>query len=111
MSKKIEQFEKKFIRKDIPKFNVGDTVQVHSKIQEEEKTRIQMFEGIVIGKKGKGATKTFTVRRVSHGEGAERTFPVNSPNIDKIKIVTKGRVKKAKLYYLRKKIGNLPCPA
>ena len=106
MSKKIEQFEKGFIKKDMPKFNVGDTVQVYSKIQEEGKSRIQMFEGIVIGKKGRGATKTFTVRRVSYGEGAERTFPINSPNIDKIKVVTKGNVKRAKLYYLRKKIGK-----
>ena len=106
MSKKIEKFEQNYTKKDIPKFNVGDTVQVYSKIKEEGKARIQLFEGTVIREKGKGLNKTFTVRRVSYGEGVERIFLLHSPNIDRIKIAKKGKVKRAKLYYLREKIGK-----
>lgn len=106
MSKKIEQFEKKYLKKEPPKFNVGDTIQVFLKIKEEEKTRIQMFEGVVIGKKGTGVNQNFTVRRISYGEGVERTFRLHSPAIDKIKVAKKGKVKRAKLYYLRKKVGK-----
>ena len=106
MSKKIDKFEQSYTKKDVPKFGIGDTVQVYSKIKEEGKVRIQMFEGTVIREKGTGATKTFTVRRISYGEGVERIFPLHSPNIDRIKVSKKGKVKRAKLYYLRTKIGK-----
>ena len=106
MSKKIENLEKNLIKKDVPKLNIGDTIQVNIKIKEEDKSRIQMFEGVVIRKKGTGVGQNFTVRRISYGEGVERTFPLYSPNIDSIKVVRKGKVRRAKLYYLRKKIGK-----
>ena len=106
MHRKIEHLEKNYLKKDITKFGVGDTIQVYLKIKEEEKTRIQMFEGVVIRKKGSGLARGFTVRRISYGEGVERTFPINSPNIEGIKVVRKGKVRRAKLYYLRKKIGK-----
>jgi len=106
MSEKIRHIEKKYMKKDLPNFNIGDTVQVYAKIKEEGKTRIQMFEGVVIRKQNTGVRQTFTVRRISYGEGVERTFPINSPNIDSIKVAKKGSVKRAKLYYLRKKIGK-----
>jgi large subunit ribosomal protein L19 len=94
------------MRKDIPDFRPGDTVRVFLKIQEEGKTRLQAFEGAVIALKGVGIAKVFTVRRMSYGEGVEKTFPANSPSIDHIEIVKKGKVRRAKLYYLRKKIGK-----
>jgi len=106
MSEKIRHIEKKYMKKDLPNFNIGDTVQVYAKIKEEGKTRIQMFEGVVIRRQNTGVRQTFTVRRISYGEGVERTFPINSPSIDSIKVVKKGSVKRAKLYYLRKKIGK-----
>lgn len=98
--------EAAYLKKDIPKFNVGDTVRVFVKIVEEEKTRLQAFEGIVIAKKGCGIRENFTVRRISYGEGVERVFPLHSPSVDRIEILKTGRVKRAKLYYLRKKIGK-----
>jgi len=88
------------------RFNVGDTVCVHVKIKEEGKTRTQVFEGIVIKRKGSGSGEMFTVRRISYGEGVERTFPIHAPSISKIEVKRKGTVRKAKLYYLRKKIGK-----
>ncbi|MFH1380789.1 MAG: 50S ribosomal protein L19 [Candidatus Omnitrophota bacterium] len=91
---------------EIPKFNIGDTVLVHVKIKEEEKTRIQVFEGVVIKKKSAGAGQTFTVRRVSYGEGLERTFPMLSPSIAKVEVKKKGAVRRAKLFYLKKKKGK-----
>ncbi|MDP3788925.1 MAG: 50S ribosomal protein L19, partial [Candidatus Omnitrophota bacterium] len=91
---------------DVPEFRPGDTVRIYSKIQEEGKVRLQAFEGTVTALKGTGISRVFTVRRVSYGEGVERTFPVNSPSIDHINVVKKGKVKRAKLYYLRKKIGK-----
>jgi large subunit ribosomal protein L19 len=103
---KLRQFEKTLEKKEIPKFNIGDTVVVSIKIREEDKTRIQDFEGVVIGKKGAGIRSAFTVRRISYGEGVERTFPLYSPGIDKIKVKKKGKTKRAKLYYLRKKVGK-----
>ncbi len=103
---KLRQFEKTLEKKEIPKFNIGDTVVVSIKIREEDKTRIQDFEGVVIGKKGAGIRSAFTVRRISYGEGVERTFPLHSPGIDKIKVKKKGKTKRAKLYYLRKKVGK-----
>lgn len=106
MTSKIELVEKSLIKEGVPQFSAGDTVKVYVRIKEEDKTRLQAFEGIVMRKRGSGISRTFTVRRISYGEGVERTFPVNSPSIDKIEIVKKGKVKKAKLYYLRKKVGK-----
>ncbi|MDP3789305.1 MAG: 50S ribosomal protein L19 [Candidatus Omnitrophota bacterium] len=103
---KISYIESKQIRKDVPEFRPGDTVRIYSKIQEEGKVRLQAFEGTVTAMKGTGISRVFTVRRVSYGEGVERTFPVNSPSIDHINVVKKGKVKRAKLYYLRTKIGK-----
>lgn len=94
------------LKAELPKFNVGDTVKVHVRIQEGNKTRIQLFEGIVIARKHGGVSETFTVRRVSHGVGVERVFPVNSPSVVKVEIVRQGKVRRAKLYYLRKKVGK-----
>lgn len=90
----------------VPELTIGDTVLVYIKIKEEGKTRIQVFEGIVIRRKGSGASATFTVRRISYGEGVERTFPLNSPSIEKIEVKKKGSVRRAKLYYLRERKGK-----
>ncbi len=106
MEDKIKRAEESFLKKDVPDFNVGDTVKVHVKIVEEEKTRIQVFEGVVIARKGSGIRESFTVRRISYGEGVERIFQIHSPSIDKIEVIRKGEVRRAKLYYLRKKIGK-----
>ena len=102
----IELLEKENMRLDIPAFAPGDTVKVHVKIKEGEKERIQAFEGVVISKR-KGLTNaTFTVRKVSYGVGVERIFPTHSPVIDKIEVVTRGRVRRSKIYYLRKLRGK-----
>jgi len=103
---KIKFVEAPHLKKDIPDFDVGDTVSVHVKIIEEGKARTQLFEGIVIAKKGSGLRSAFTVRKISFGEGVERVFPLHSPSIEKIALKKKGEVKRAKLYYLRKKIGK-----
>jgi len=102
----MEKFEKRMIKKEVPTFSIGDTVVVSVKIKEEGKTRIQDFEGIVIGKKGSGIRSSFTVRRISYGEGVERTFPINSLSVDKVSVKKKGKTRRAKLYYLRKKHGK-----
>ena len=94
------------IRTDLPQLNIGDTLKVYFKVIEGTRERIQMFEGTLIKKHGSGISETFTVRRVSYGVGVERTFPVNSPKIDKIEISRKGRVRRAKLYYLRDRVGK-----
>ncbi len=94
------------IRKDIPVFRAGDTVKVHVRIREGDKERIQLFTGLVIARDGGGATETFTVRRESFGEGVERVFPLHSPMIEKIEVDRKGRVRRAKLYYLRGRRGK-----
>lgn len=91
----------KFLRKDIPEFRVGDTVRVDYKIIEGKRERIQAFEGVVIAKKNKGISKTFTVRKISSGVGVERIFPVNSPKIDKVVVIRKGKVRRSKLNFLR----------
>lgn len=104
--KQLDLIESAYIRKDIPKFKAGDMVRVYVKIKEEDKVRIQAFEGTVITRRGKGTSATFTVRKVSYGEGAERTFPLYSPLIDKIVVVGSGKTRRAKLYYLRGKIGK-----
>lgn len=106
MTSKIQLVEKSFLKEGLPKFGAGDTVKVYVKIKEEEKVRIQAFEGIVIRRRGSGLRQTFTVRRISYGEGVERTFPVNSPSIDKIEVIKKGKVKRARIYYLREKVGK-----
>ncbi len=94
-------------RMDIPDFRTGDTVKVYTKIREgDEKERIQVFEGVVIKKKGGGLSETFTVRKVSYGVGVEKTFPLHSPRIDKIELITKGRRNRARLYYLRQLRGK-----
>jgi len=106
MEKQLKLVESKFLKKDIPQFNIGDTVDVLLKIVEEGKTRLQTFEGIVIARAGSGLTETFTVRKVSYGEGVEMVFPLHSPSIDKVKVVKKGDVRRAKLYYLKRKVGK-----
>ncbi len=102
----IESLTSDQIRTDLPEFNVGDTVKVHVKIIEGTRERIQVFEGTVIARKHGGIQETFTVRRVSYGVGVERTFPVNSPKIAKIEITRHGKVRRAKLYYLRDRVGK-----
>jgi len=94
------------LKSDVTPFNVGDTIKVHVKIVEGEKERIQVFEGIVIDKKGGSNRATFTVRKLSYGIGVERTFPIHSPKIEKIEVVRKGKVRRAKLYYLRERTGK-----
>ena len=106
MKKQVQDLEAKYTRGDIPKFNIGDTVNIHFKIKEENKIRVQVFSGIVIGRNRSGVRETFTVRRISYGEGVERTFPLHSPLIEKIEVSKKGKVKRAKLYYLRGKKGK-----
>lgn len=102
----IKFVESKFLKKDIPQFDIGDTVDVQLKIVEEGKSRIQTFEGTCIARAGSGLTETFTVRKISYGEGVEMVFPLHSPSIDKVKTVKKGDVRRAKLYYLKRKIGK-----
>jgi large subunit ribosomal protein L19 len=102
----IKNLEKEMIRMDLPSFSAGDTLKVHVKIREGEKERIQVFQGVVISKRNNGAQSTFTVRKISYGVGVERVFPVHSPFIDQIEIVTRGRVRRAKIYYLRKLRGK-----
>ncbi len=102
----IEILEKEQLRKDIPNFAPGDTVKVHAKIVEGNRERIQIFEGVVIARSGSGVREMFTVRRISYGVGVERIFPVHSPRVDKIEVVRRGAVRRAKLYYLRKLTGK-----
>ncbi len=102
----IEALEKEQLRSDIPDFTPGDTVRVHAKIVEGSRERIQMFEGVVISRQGTGVRETFTVRRISYGIGVERMFPVHSPRIEKIDVLRKGIVRRAKLYYLRNLTGK-----
>jgi large subunit ribosomal protein L19 len=94
------------LRKDIPLFRVGDTLRVHVKVKEGQRERIQLFEGFVIQRRGGGISETFTVRKVSYGVGVERTFPLHSPRIDKMEVVRRGKVRRAKLFYLRKLRGK-----
>ncbi len=97
----IQSLEQEQMKKDIPDFRPGDTVKVHVKVVEGTRERIQMFEGVVIRRRGGGLGETFTVRRVSYGVGVERTFPIHTPKIDKIDVLRRGRVRRARLYYLR----------
>lgn len=102
----IQALEQEQLRQDIPSFKPGDTVRVHVKVVEGTRERIQLFEGVVIGRSNGGIRETFTVRRVSYNVGVERTFPVHSPRLEKIEVVRKGIVRRAKLYYLRKLKGK-----
>ena len=106
MSNIIDLIESEGIRKDLPIFNVGHTVKVFVKVVEGNKERLQAYEGTVIARKNGGIRETFTVRRICYGVGVERTFPLNSPKIDRIEIVRRGRVRRAKLYYLRDRKGK-----
>ena len=102
----LKKIESEQFRKDDPKFNVGDTVRVHTKVVEGDKERIQIFSGVVLGKRGTGMNETFSVRRISYGEGVERIFPIHSPRVDKIEVERHGSVRRAKLTYLRKRVGK-----
>jgi large subunit ribosomal protein L19 len=106
MSTIIESIEQRQLRKDIPRFKAGDTVRVHFQVIEGQRRRVQVFEGIVLKRQGSGARETFTVRKQSFGVGVERTFPVHSPKIEKIEVAAIGDVNRAKLYYLREKVGK-----
>ncbi len=102
----IDKIERQGMRKDVPDFEPGDTVRVHVKIVEGDKERIQVFEGTVIGRQGGGLRERFRVRKLSYGIGVERIFPVHSPRVDKIEVTRRGRVRRAKLYYLRDRMGK-----
>jgi large subunit ribosomal protein L19 len=106
MNNVIETLERAQLRDDIPQFKAGDTVRVHFRVIEGQRSRLQVFEGIVIKRQGAGARETFTVRKQSFGVGVERTFPLHSPKIDKIEVMAIGDVNRAKLYYLRGKVGK-----
>jgi large subunit ribosomal protein L19 len=106
MPNPIELIEQRQLRPDLPQFKAGDTVRVHFRVIEGQRSRIQVFEGIVIKRQGSGVRETFTVRKQSFGVGVERTFPVHSPKIEKIEVMAIGDVNRAKLYYLREKVGK-----
>jgi large subunit ribosomal protein L19 len=102
----LKAFTNEQLKTEVPVLNIGDTVKVHNKIKEGNRERIQIFEGTIIAKHGGGISETFTVRRVSFGVGTEKTFPVHSPNVDKVEIVRVGKVRRAKLFYLRDRVGK-----
>ena len=105
-NKLIEKITASQLRDDIPEFRAGDTIRVHARIVEGSRERIQIFEGVVIKRRGEGISETYTVRKISNGIGVERTFPVHSPRVDKIDVLRYGRVRRAKLYYLRERHGK-----
>ena len=102
----VEMVEKEHMRMDLPSFRPGDTIKVYYRITEGEKERVQVFQGVVIRKRKGGTNATFTVRKVSYGIGVERIFPLHSPNIEKIEVVSRGRVRRSRLYYLRERKGK-----
>ncbi|HHT50398.1 MAG TPA: 50S ribosomal protein L19 [Eubacteriaceae bacterium] len=102
----IKSIEQQQVKKDIPTFNVGDTVKVHAKVVEGKRERIQVFEGTVLKRQNGGLKETFTVRKISYGVGVERTFPLHSPRIEKIEVTRRGKVRRAKLNYLRDRVGK-----
>jgi len=102
----IKAFTNEQLKKEVPVINIGDTVRIHNKIKEGTRERIQMFEGTIIARHGGGISETFTVRRISYGVGVEKTFPVHSPNVESVKIIRSGKVRRAKLYYLRDRVGK-----
>lgn len=103
---KIALVEREQLRTDIPEFGPGDTVRVHFKVVEGGRERVQAFEGVVVARRGGGLRETVTVRRIAHGVGVERIFPLHSPRLERIEVVRRGRVRRAKLYYLREKVGK-----
>ena len=103
---KLDTFATEQLKETVPAFGIGDTVRVHNKIKEGTRERIQMFEGTVIARHGGGISETFTVRRVAYGVGVEKVFPVHSPNIASVTVTRRGKVRRAKLYYLRDKVGK-----
>jgi len=102
----LDKIQSEQFRKEPAEFNVGDSVRVHTKVVEGDKERIQIFAGVVIGRRGRGLNETFTVRRISYGEGVERVFPTHSPRVEKVEVERVGKVRRAKLTYLRKRIGK-----
>lgn len=102
----MKMIEQDYIKEDVPPFRPGDTVRVHVKVVEGGRERTQVFEGTVIRRRGSGLGETFTVRRISYNVGVERTFPVHSPRLEKIEVIKRGRVRRARLYYLRKRVGK-----
>ncbi|MFA5562074.1 MAG: 50S ribosomal protein L19 [Eubacteriales bacterium] len=102
----LRAFTNEQLKAEVPAFKIGDTVRIHNKIKEGARERIQMFEGTVIAKRGGGISETFTVRRISYGCGVEKTFPLHSPNVDKVEVIRAGKVRRAKLYYLRDRVGK-----
>ena len=106
MNEIIQSIEKEQLRESIPQFNVGDTVKVYGKIKEGARERIQIFEGTVLKKQGGSNRATFTVRKASNGVGVEKTWPLHSPNVEKVEVVRKGKVRRAKLFYLRERVGK-----
>jgi large subunit ribosomal protein L19 len=97
----LDEFDAQSQRTDVPKFRAGDTLKVHARVVEGNRSRVQVFQGVVIRRQGSGLRETFTIRKVSFGVGVERTYPVNSPQVDRVEVVTRGDVRRAKLYYLR----------
>src|SRR5579859_3705461 len=102
----FDKIESEQFRKEAGQFGIGDSVRVHTKVVEGDKERIQIFAGVVIGRRGRGLNSTFTVRRISYGEGVERVFPVHSPRVEKVEVERRGSVRRAKLTYLRQRIGK-----
>lgn len=102
----IDKIEQEQLKQDVAPFNVGDSVKVHCRVVEGGKERIQIFEGLVIARKGSGVNASFTVRKISYGEGVERVFPVHTPRIAKIEVISRGKVRRAKLHYLRSRVGK-----
>ncbi|MDY2846352.1 MAG: 50S ribosomal protein L19 [Eubacteriales bacterium] len=103
---KLEVFASEQLKETVPSFNIGDTVRVHNRIKEGTRERIQMYEGTVIARHGGGISETFTVRRVAYGCGVEKTFPLHSPNVAKVEVIRNGKVRRAKLYYIRERVGK-----
>ncbi len=103
---KLEVFANEQLKETVPSFGIGDTVRVHNRIKEGTRERIQMYEGTVIARHGGGISETFTVRRVAYGVGVEKTFPVHSPNVVDVEVIRKGKVRRAKLYYIRERVGK-----
>ena len=103
---KLEAFASEQLKENVPQVKIGDTIKVHNLIKEGNRERVQIFEGTVIAKQGGGISETFTVRRVAYGVGVEKTFPIHSPNVQKVEVVRVGKVRRAKLYYLRDRVGK-----
>ena len=102
----IRKIEQEQLKEDVSDFNVGDSVKVHNRVREGGKERIQIFAGVVIAKRGSGVNQAFTVRKISYGEGVERVFPIHSPRVAKIEVTSRGKVRRAKLHYLRSRVGK-----